>query len=89
MRNLAKRRSEQERERQNKRERIYPAKFYEGQMVLVKIRNPEKLSKFSIQWKGPYRLKKRISKTMWEAEKQSGRKSTSIFHEDQLQPFEL
>ena len=89
MRALAKERSDRERDRQNKRKKIYPARFYEGQMVLAKIRNPEKLSKFGIQWKGPYKLIKRISKTMWEAEKQSGRKNLNIFHEDQLQPFEL
>ena len=89
MRALAKERSDRERDRQNKRKKIYPARFYEGQMVLAKIRNPEKLSKFGIQWKGPYKLIKRISKTMWEAEKQSGRKNVNIFHEDQLQPFEL
>ena len=78
MRNLARRRSDKERDRQNKRKRIYPAQFYEGQMVLVKIRNPKKLSKFGVRWKGPYKLIKRVSKTMWEAEKQSGRKNINI-----------
>ena len=41
MRALAKERSDRERDRQNKRKKIYPARFYEGQMVLAKIRNPE------------------------------------------------
>ena len=89
MRKLARERSDQERDRQNKRKRIYPAKFFEGQMVLVKIRNPEKLNKLSVLWKGPYKLKKRLSKTMWEVEKQFGRGTVNVFHEDQLQPFEL
>ena len=89
MRKLARERSDKERNRQNKNRRIFPAHFFEGQMVLVKIRNPEKLNKLSVLWKGPYKLTKRLSKTMWEVEKQFGRRTVNVFHEDQLQPFEL
>ena len=83
-----------ERVRRNEKRRIYPHKFAVGQRVLVRQYDPEKQGKFDPLWKGPYRITNRVSETMWGAENvtpkyKGGRKPIDVFHEDQLQPFEL
>ena len=91
---LAMKRTDEERQRRNKKKKIFPVNFCVGQMVLVREYDPSKQGKFDPLWKGPYRLTERLSDTMWKAKKigklhRWGRRPVGVFHEDQLQLFEL
>ena len=83
----AKLKIEMERERRNQKRHIFPVKFYIGQMILTREYNPQKQGKFDRKWKGPYEIIKRLSDTMWQVKKSS--RNIAIFHEDQMQPFDL
>ena len=78
---------DKERERRNQKRQIFPVKFYIGQMVLVREYNPQKQGKFDRLWKGPYEVIKKVSKTMWKVKRSS--RDIAIYHEDQMQPFDL
>ena len=88
MRSLAKERADQVRAARNQKKKIFPVRFFEGQMVLIRETNPEKQRKFDRKWKGPYVIKSQISKTMWSVQK-GIRDKVLIVHEDQMQPFDL
>lgn len=54
----------------------------------------KKLRRFDPLWKRPYKFVKRIFETMWKPKRFSsrtgyGRQPINIFHEDQIQPFDL
>ena len=94
IRKKAKEKLDAERDRRNKSIRKFPAKFWVGQNVLVRQYDPNKQGKLDPLWKGPYKITEKISNTMWRARKYSsgtrvGRKPTEVFHQDQMQPFEL
>ena len=76
-----------DREKRNQRRHIFPVKFHIGQMVLVREYNPQKQGKFDRLWKGPYEVIKKVSKTMWKVKRSS--RDIAIYHEDQMQPFDL
>ena len=68
--------------------------FWVGQNVLVRQNDPSKQGKFDPLWKGPYKLIEKISETMWRARRYSpghrvGRKPIEVFHQDQIQPFDI
>ena len=94
IRKKAKEKLDAERDRRNKSIRKFPAKFWVGKNVLVRQYDPNKQGKLDPLWKGPYKITEKISNTMWRARKYSsgpkvGRKPTEVFHQDQMQPFEL
>ena len=67
-----------------------------GQSVLVfdNVVAASREGKFLPKWKGPYILMEKMSDSLWMARKvgQSvgrGRRPIHVFHEDDLQPFEL
>ena len=89
---LAHQRTKQEREYRNRKRKVYPAKFYPGQYVLVWDERPG-LTRFQSRWKGPYVLSHQISASVWAArvKKKTGpaRIPTLHFHVDQMQPFSI
>ena len=97
MRKLAHRRVVCERERKNLRQQVYPELFEAGQLVLVydHVAASSREKKFAPRWKGPYVLTERISPSLWKARKVAlsgynrGRQPMDVFHEDQLQSFEI
>ena len=94
MRKKAKGKMDAERIKRNRKMRKFPAKFWIGQYVLVRQYDPEKQGKFDPLWKGPFKITNRVSNTMWGAReitsgRKVGRKPIHVFHQDQLQPFEL
>ena len=94
MRKKAKEKMDAERIKRNRKMRKFPAKFWIGQYVLVRQYDPEKQGKFDPLWKGPFKITNRVSNTMWGAReitpgRKVGRKPIRVFHQDQLQPFEL
>ena len=94
MRELARERSNTRRQIESRSRRAYPVKFSTGMNVLVHISPELRKGKLGPSWKGVYVLEERLSNSMWKARKLSetggrGRRPIEIFHEDQLQPFEL
>ena len=94
MRKLARSRVDQERTRRTKKIRKFPVTVWVGQNVLVRQNDPSKQGKFDPLWKGPYKLIEKISETMWRARRYSpghrvGRKPIEVFHQDQIQPFDI
>ena len=76
-----------ERERRNEKRHVFPIKFYIGQMILAREYSPQKQGKFDRLWKGPYEIIEKLSDTMWKVKRSS--RDIAIFHEDQMQPFDL
>ncbi len=86
-------RTVREREYRNERfKKIFPTEFSMGQLVLVP--NEKATEKLDPKWEGPYKLTEKLSGTRWRAIKigrkpKRGRRPIGVFHEDQLQPFDL
>ena len=96
MRILAHQRTVEARARRNRARKVYPANFWPGQSVLVfdNVVAASREGKFLPKWKGPYILMEKMSDSLWMARKvgQSvgrGRRPIHVFHEDDLQPFDL
>ena len=94
-RELAFSRTKKERESRYGHKRIFPKSFQPGQIVLVfdDVAASSREDKFSPLWRGPFKLLRRLSPSLWEARRLGrrtrGRKAVWKFHEDQLQPFDL
>ena len=56
-------------------------------MVLAREFNPNEQGEFDRLWKGPYEVIKKLSDTMWKVKRSS--RGIAIYHEDQLQPFDV